>query len=107
MITAFSDLDVSGVTRRSQQARGGVVVEIVGQVSDGAIPGLARKPALGCTGIALRPGLQDIEQGIRSGCGSYARGRENGLQVSSSHHRVNFRNVLLNFVAEALYQTAC
>jgi hypothetical protein len=30
MITAFSNLDVSGVARRSQQAWRGVVVEIVG-----------------------------------------------------------------------------
>ena len=46
MIAALRDLDVGGVSRRSQNARRGFVVEIVWQIGDCAVPTFARKTAL-------------------------------------------------------------
>ena len=38
MIAAFGNLDVGHVSRRGEDARRGIVVEIVGQIADGAVP---------------------------------------------------------------------
>ena len=55
MIAAFGDFDIGGGSRRGQHARRVVVVKIVGQVGDGAVPGIAGEAALLAAMIALGP----------------------------------------------------
>src|ERR1700674_1250632 len=106
MIAAFGDLDVRGVAGRSQHPRGGLVVEVVGQIGDGAIPGFSGEAALGRTRVALRSRMQDPERRIRGWCWRKSRRRENAFQFSGAYDRIYFRNVLANLVAKAFDQTA-
>ncbi len=46
MVAAFGNLDVGGVAGRGQDARRVIVVKIVGEIGDGAIPGVARRSVL-------------------------------------------------------------
>jgi hypothetical protein len=46
MIATFGDFDVGGISRRGQDARRVIVVKIVGQIGDGAVPGIAGEAAL-------------------------------------------------------------
>src|SRR6185437_647945 len=115
VVAAFGDLDVGRRLLRREQARRGVVVEILRQLRLGAIPGIARKAALLLAQIAFgargllagenveerwRLGLLDMRlRGIEPG------GRQNLLQFARADDCVYFGNILLNFVAIALDQT--
>src|SRR3974377_535993 len=61
MIAALGDLDVSRVLRSGQQARGVLVVKIVGQVGDSAVPAVFREASGGFAGVALRARVEDNE----------------------------------------------
>ena len=82
MVAAFVDLDVSGVTRSGQNARGGIVVQIIGQGS----------------------GMRAVYRQIRA---QLALARfQNLFHFASADHRVHFRNLLANIVAIALHHAA-
>ena len=53
MIAAFGDLDVGGVARGGEQARGVLVVEIAGQLGAGPVPGVAGEASGLLAGIAF------------------------------------------------------
>ena len=55
MIAAFGDFDIGRGSRRGQHAGRVVVVKVVGQIGDGAVPGIAREAALPAAMIALGP----------------------------------------------------
>ncbi len=54
MIAAFGDLDVGGVARGGEQARGVLVVEIAGQLGSGTVPSVAGEASGLLAGIAFR-----------------------------------------------------
>ena len=53
MIAALSDFDIGGISGRGENAGRVVVVKIVGQIGDGAIPGIAGEAALGAAVIGF------------------------------------------------------
>ena len=61
MIAAFGDLDVGRVLRRGQQARRVLVVQIVRQVGDGAVPAVFGEASGGLAGVAFGARIQDHE----------------------------------------------
>ena len=54
MIAAFGDLDVGHVARRGEDARSGIIVQIVREVGDCAIPRVAGESPLGSSSITPR-----------------------------------------------------
>ncbi len=78
MVAAFVDLDVGGVARRGQDARRKIVIKISGR--------FARR-------ICCRGNV------------AFARG-QNSFDFACADHRVDFRNLLANFVAVALDHAA-
>ena len=101
MIAAFGDLDVSRVLRRGQQARRVLVVEIVGQVGDGAVPGVAWRSGRVRGGIAFGTRSAGSLKGLRralDGVGTSrrrrdrireVRQRQDLLQLAGADHRVH------------------
>ena len=55
MIAAFGDLNVGRRARRGQNARGVIVVKVIGQIGDGAISRIAIEASLSAAMIALGP----------------------------------------------------
>src|SRR5437660_12481265 len=55
MIAAFGDFDIGRGSRRGQHAGRMVVVKVVGQVGDGAVPGIAREAPLCAAMVPLGP----------------------------------------------------
>ena len=106
MIASFGDLDVRRVLWRSQHARRVLIVEIVRQVGNGAVPSVFREASGDLAGIALRARIQDDERARGARLPLDPCGGENALQLSSAEYGVHFRNILLYFVAVALDQTA-
>ena len=114
MVAAFGDFYIGRGSRRGQYARRVVVVKIVGQIGDGAVPGIAREASLSAAMIALGPRgqeirRQDIERRRSAGCFRYSNFRQsssgqNFLQFAGADDRVHFRNVLSNLVVKTLDQ---
>ena len=120
MIAAFGDLDIGGVFRRCQQTRRVLVVEIVGQIGDGAIPFVAGETSgfftrrafwsIGYTGLELLActgGVEDHERRRVIGLlGLNAAGGKDGFQFAGADDGIDFRNVLLDLVAIALHEAS-
>src|SRR5947209_17362552 len=105
MIATFGDLDVSRAGAARQNTRSALIVKVIGQVANGAIPGVARKAAGALASVAFGPRIQNrkwrlLRTGIQSGSG------KNTFQFTSTHHRIDFRNIFLDLVAITLNQTA-
>ena len=107
VIAALGNLDVGGVARRREDARGAVVVEIVGKIGNRAIPGITGEAALLGADITFGSRTQNYEGRIRRGGASLnSRGGKDFLQFARADHRVHFRNVLADFVAKTLDQAS-
>ncbi len=106
MVATLGDLDVGSVSRRCQDARRGLVVEIVGEVGNGAIPGIARKSPVLAPVVTFRPRSQDGERAcVARSLGNACRS-QNLLQFARADDRIHLRNILSNLVAKAFHQTA-
>jgi hypothetical protein len=106
MIAAFGDLDICGVTRRCQHPRGGLVIEIVRQISNRTVPGFARKAALRGPSISLGSGIQNPKwRTCRWRRDS--RSSKDVIQLARPDDCVYLRDALANLVAEAFDQAAC
>src|SRR6476661_5974581 len=64
MIASLRNLDIGSVARRGQNSGCRVIVQIIGEIGDGAVPGFAGKTALRLASISLRTRRQDFERGI-------------------------------------------
>ena len=106
MIAALGNLDVRGMTWSRQHAGRGFVVQIVGQVGDGAVPALARETSLLRAGIAFGARLQNPEGRINRPRGRDSSGCEYSFQLSRSHDRIHFRDVLTDIITKTFYQAA-
>ncbi len=107
MIAAFGDFDVGHVPRRGEDAGRGVVVKIVREIADGAVPVFAGEAALRGASVAFRARLNDTrldhhQRGTRWCRCCDSGGGQNVFQFSGSDDRIDFGNILANLIAEAL-----
>src|SRR5260370_32060435 len=121
MIASFGNLDIRQMPGRSQHTRRGFVVEIIGQIGDGAIPLVAREASSSLAGVALSSGSWPSVR-FRIGClrtrSNNLKGRKiltcagyrlhqssagnNFLPLAGSDNGIYFGNIFLNFIAVAL-----
>ncbi len=106
MIATFGDLDVRRVRGSGEHSRRRFVVKIIGQVGDGAIPTFAGESALSGAGIAFGARSQNIEWRIRGRSRRNSCRGQNLFQFTRPDNGIDFRNILLNFVAKTFHQTA-
>ena len=109
MIAALGDLDIRRGSGRGQDARRVIVVKIVGEIGDGAIPGIAGEAALPAAMIAFGPrgrraAIQNVERtGRARRCRDSGSG-QNLVQFARANDRVHFRNVLADLVVKTFHQ---
>src|SRR5207244_6342457 len=96
MIAALSNLDVGGIPGRSQHARRGFVVKIIGEVGNRAVPVLAGEAPLSRSKIAFRSRLQNLERRVIPSNVLNSRCGKNVFQLAGSNYSIYLRNVLAN-----------
>ena len=111
MVATLGDFDISRIAGRGQDSRRAIVVEIVGQIGDSAVPGIALEAALFAAMIALGSGSAELRAKILNGlavCGGAAipAAARISLQLSGANYRVDLGNIPANLIAEPLDQTA-
>ncbi len=78
VVATLGDFDVGGGAGRGEQARGGVVVEVGGQIGRSAGPGVAREAAVEGAGVGFRAALVRSGLGFLAGAGFGVDGGEDG-----------------------------
>src|SRR5437868_217503 len=103
MIAAFSDLDVSHVSGRGQQARSGLGIKVIREIGDGTVPLILAEASAALAGVAfsarrllwIRSGIgrlrargQDVEGRVldERAARRYAGGGEDSFQLSGADH---------------------
>src|ERR1700690_359633 len=106
MIAAFGNFDIGRMTGRREDARCVIVIKIVGQIGNGAVPGIAREASLFAATVAFGARGQDFERAVGLRSRGDSGGGENVFQFTGADNGVDFRNILLNVIAKALDETS-
>ena len=107
MITALGNLDVSRVARGREYARCRFVVQIIGQIGDGAVPCIAGETALLPPMVAFRARSQNIEWARSRACRRHASGCQDAIQFAGTNDGIHLGNIIQDLAAKPFHQAAC